>query len=416
MQQGVTFYIATAALGAVLLVKLPSLVRGWRSPLVRTVNAMILLHCAGFFFAAPPTVTVVNRLSGVSNFSALLVHCILCAYACTCLALMENWRGDKAGRHHTRWRVRVWIVGHCLVVMAVIVCFVLGDVPDERPTDFDTYYANAPFIGEMLVFYLSSNVVAAGGATVVCWRWSRNIRKEIRTNGSATADGWLRASLYVLGAGFLSHFISGSLKLLAIAARWNGRNWDVLNDLVCEYAPLGAMIVTLGFLLPVFGPWLTERLVKPGRTYLALAPLMRVVRPSVTSGTDSLALTTPWYADPEQRLVNRMTNIQDWLLQLRPYCAEAIRELAHREAVQKGACRPDAVAAGLAAMLRAAADARARSTPADEGESRRAAHALRSAETEYGDLMVRVSRALQPRCQSHRRGAVPMSGARRPPT
>lgn len=137
---------------------------------------------------------------------------------------------------------------------------------------------------------------------------------------------------------------------------------------------------------------------------------MRVVRPPVTSGPHSLALTTPWYAGPEQHLVNRMTNIQDWMLQLRPYCADAIRELAHREAVQQGACRPDAVAAGLAAMLRAAADARARSTPADEDESRRAAHALRSSETEYGDLMVRVSRAMPTRREPHRRGAVPVAG------
>ncbi|GAA3274818.1 MAB_1171c family putative transporter [Streptomyces lavendulae] len=416
MQQGVNFYIPAAALAAVLLVKLPALVRGWRSPLVRTVNALILLHCAGFFFSAPPTVTAVNRLTGISNFSALLVHCILCAYACTCLALMENWRGDKAGRPRTRWRVRVWILGHCLVVLLVIVCFVLGDVPDERPSDFDTYYANTPFIGEMLVLYLSSSVVAAGGATVVCWSWSLAIRKGIRTDGPATADGWLRASLYVLGAGFLSNFFCGSFKLLAVAARWDGRNWDVLNAGVAEYAPFGAMIVTLGFLLPVFGPWLTERLVEPGRTFLALAPLMRVVRPSATGGPDPLALTTPWYAGPEQHLVNRMTNIQDGMLRLRPYCADGIREQAHREAVRKGASRPDAVAAGLAAMLHAAADARARAAPADEDESRRAARALRSSETEYGDLMVRVSRALPPRREPHRRGAVPMAGARRPPT
>ncbi|WP_328929081.1 hypothetical protein OG429_33985 [Streptomyces sp. NBC_00190] len=407
-------YVPAAALGVVLLVKLPALVRGWRSPLVRTVNTLIFLHCAGFFFSAPPTVTVVNRVTGVCNFSAVLVQCILCAYACTCLALIENWRGDTEGRAHTRRRVRLWILGHLLVGVAVISCFILGDAPDERQRDFDTYYATTPYISEMLLLYLLANIVAAAAATIVCWRWTLAIRKETRTNGSSTADDWLRAGLYVLVAGFLANLTYGVVKLLAVAARWTGRNWDVLNDRAASFSSIAAVIVTLGFLLPIFGPWFTERLAKPVSTFLALAHLMRVVRPPATSAPGPLALATPWYAGPEQHLVNRMTNIQDCILQLRPYCSDGIRELAYREAVLKGARRPDAVAAGLAAMLEAAADARARTAPVGDDESCRAAHALRSSETEYCDLLVRISRAL--RLRPRHRGAAPMAGAQRSPT
>ncbi|MEU3917603.1 DUF6545 domain-containing protein [Streptomyces sp. NPDC029004] len=385
-------YIPAAALGIVLAVKLPSLVRRWRSPMVRSVNAVIFLQAAAFFFSAPPTITVVNEMSGVSNFSAVLVYCILSAYACACRVLMENWREDVEVLAHTRRRVRRWIWGHVVVTILLIGCFVLGEAPVERQRDFETYYANTPFMREMVLLCLLAVTAAAAAAAAACWNWARDIRRECPQR-KTPAEGLLRIGLTVLAVGFLTNVTYGVAKLVAVVAAWSGRDWEPLNRAAVSFACLGTLLIAVGFLIPIAGPWIAARVFGPLWTLRSLGPLRRTLcRAGGPRGP--VRLSTPWNAGPGRRLTDRMTDIHDRMLELGAYCSEEVRADAYARAREGGRTEAESVAFGLAAMFTAAADARALAMPADKEQGVVAVRALRAAEAEYRDLLVGISRAL----------------------
>ncbi|WP_426368604.1 MAB_1171c family putative transporter [Streptomyces sp. E-08] len=385
-------YLPAAALGVVLAVKSPSLVRRWRTPLVRSVNAVIFLQAAAFFFSAPPTIRVVNETTGISNVSAVLVYCLLSGYACACRVLMENWREDARVQPRARRRVRRWIWGHVAVTVLLVGCFALGDAPVERPRDFETYYAGTPFIREMVLLCLFAVTAAATAAAVACRRWARDIRRE-HPGRRTSAEGALRLGLTVLTVGFLSNVVYGVAKLVAIVGTWTGRAWEPLNQAAVSFVGLGTLLVSAGFLIPIVVPWLALRVFGPLRTLRALGPLRHAVR--LRGGRHRMRLSTPWYAGPGRRLTDRMTELHDRLLELGPYCSDEVRAHACAEARRGGGTEAGWAAAGLAAMFTAAADARGRGASSDAERGAVAVRALRAAEAEHGDLLVALSRAVR---------------------
>ncbi|MEV4949067.1 DUF6545 domain-containing protein [Streptomyces sp. NPDC053755] len=391
-QESVNLYLPAAALGVVLLVKLPSLVRRWRTPMVCSVNAVIFFQAAAFFFSAPSTIVFVNRVTGIANFSALMVYCLLSAYACACRVLMENWREDARVAPRTRRRVRRWIWGHVVVAVLLVVCFTLGEAPVERQRDFETYYANTPFIREMVLLCLLACTAAAAAAAAACRKWARDIRRKCPERKSP-AGGALHIGLSVLTLGFLTNVTYGVAKLVAVAGAWAGHDWEAINQVGMAFACLGTVLVAAGFLIPLVVPWLTARVFGPLCMLRALGPLRRAVR----AGCDRdgrMRLTTPWYAGPGRRLTDRMTDIHDRMLELGAYCSEEVRAHAYARARRAGRTESESVATGLAAMVTAATDARARGVRADPAQGAAAIRALRAAEAEHHDLLVGISRAL----------------------
>ncbi|QES47416.1 hypothetical protein DEJ50_05845 [Streptomyces venezuelae] len=400
IHEGADYYVPAAVLGAALLAKLPALVRGWRSATVRTVNALLLLPCAGFILSSPPTVTAVNRLTGISNLSALLVHCIMTAYACASLVLLDYWRAESADCPRTRRRVRVWKTGCCVVIAALVGLFALGDVPVERPRDFDTYYAATPFISEMLVLYLLGYIAAGVATTVVCWSWLLDVgRRTARQETKTSVDRPLQIGLLVLVVAALANIVFGLFKLTAIAARWAGRDWDVLNNSLSPFMSASGMMIGVGLLVPAYGPALIDRVWHPLLGIRALRPLWRLVTRSGLTPGSRMFLPPPWYAGPEQALLYRMTTIHDWMLSLCVHCTDEAREAGYRQAKEGGVAEREAVAAGLAAMFTAAAEARARTSPPAAESTEQGAlavAAVRAAEAADRDLLVSISRALAP--------------------
>jgi hypothetical protein len=333
------------------------LVKGWRDPLVRSVGVVIALASVSFFFAAPATIAAVNDISGIPNFSGPLVYVLISAFSASCLLLIVNWRGGSP--QYIRRISRRWQTGYLLVVTALIVLFALGDAPVERLTDFDTYYATSPFIAEMIVLYLLAHMTAALVTSSLCWRWALQVH------------GWLRAGLWTLVVGWLLNLAFSSFKLAAVVARWAGQDWSELST---TFAPLasamGAACATVGFVLPLTGPWLvsTNRILT---SYWKLGPLWRELAGAAPH--TSLAGPIPWYSSPRTHLTRREAGIQDGL-RLVGLCFDGeVRSHAHRAALADGRTAAEAASIGHAAMIAAAAAATrlgisaARDTTSDSG-------------------------------------------------
>ncbi|MEU3597717.1 MAB_1171c family putative transporter [Streptomyces sp. NPDC006798] len=341
------YYFPAALLAVVLAAKLPALVRGRDNPLIRSVCALIATAALCFFFAAPPTISAVNELTGIPNVSAPLVYTIMGVFDCSCLVLIVNWRGGPPER--VRRRIRQWIAGYAVATAAVPVLFLLGEAPVERLRDLDTYYAGTPYVREMIVVYLGAHLVSATVTTVLCLRWARLV------------GGWLRAGLIVLAGGFVLNWAFGAAKLTAVVAAWSGTDWSRLSTVVAPpIAAVGALVMAAGFLIPLVGPRLGEQAVS-WTTYRRLDPLWRLLRgtPGATAGGPGASA----WASPRTRRTVRETLIHDRLLTLGPLLDDGVRRTARELAAAGGARPEDAEAIGLAAMVRTAVAHRA---PDDE--------------------------------------------------
>jgi len=340
---GSSYYIPAAAMGVALAAKAPALIRGWRDPLLRSVGVLLALAGLVFLFAAPPTIGKVNALTGIPNVSAPLVYCVLSAFSASCLVLIINWRGGPP--EVTRRLSRRWISGYGVVSVALVVLFVLGDAPEERLRDLDTYYANTPFIREMIVLYLAALTVAGVAMNVMCWRWAIQVR------------GWLRAGLLVIAFGFLFNIPYAATKFIAVVAQWNGGDLDYLStDVAPVLASAGAQISAVGFCLPlacqrVGDSWTTWS------TYRRLGPLWRELKP--VSAFADRAVRISWWSPAELQVTQRESDIHDGMLGLYPYFDSEVRSLAYDAAVAAGSEPAQAQAEADAVMVTAAVRARA---------------------------------------------------------
>ncbi|MER6122433.1 MAB_1171c family putative transporter [Streptomyces sp. NPDC001795] len=340
---GSSYYLPAAAMGVALAVKAPALTRSWRDPLLRSVCALLALAGLVFFFAAPPTIAKVNDLTGVTNFSAPLVYCLLSAFSASCLVLVVNWRGGPPDE--TRRTSRRIIAGYGVVIAALITLFALGHAPVERLVDFDTYYARTPYMREMIVLYLLALTVAGVAMNFMCGRWALQVR------------GWLRAGLLIIVTGYLFNLAYLSTKFTAVIARWYGLDLDYLSsDAAPVLASAGAQISAVGFCLPlacqrVGDSWSTWS------TYRRLGPLWRELRP-VSAHADR-GVRIAWWSAAELQVTQRESDIHDGMLSLYPYFDSEVRARAYDAAVAAGSESAQAQAEADAVMVAVAVRARA---------------------------------------------------------
>ncbi|MCY0935377.1 MAB_1171c family putative transporter [Streptomyces sp. H34-S4] len=341
--KGQDYYTPAAAMAIALAFKLPTLRNNWRDPLVRSVCALLTLAGAVFTFAAPPTIAAVNRWTGIPNFSAPFVYCLITAFSAACLVLIVNWRGGPP--EETRRVSRTWILGYSAVIVALMVLFVLGDAPVERLRDFDTYYANTPFIREMIALYLVAHNAAAIVMVAMCWRWSLQVR------------GWLRAGLMIIVMGYVFNLCYDATKMTAVVARWSGHDLDWLSTSVAPpVASIGGNISAVGFVLPLVCQRLSDNW-QNWSTYRRLGTLWREVRSCGPEGAPSVRMA--WWSAAELRMIQRESDIHDSFLHLGPYFDQGHRDDALTRALGAGADEETARAVADAAMVAAAVRARA---------------------------------------------------------
>ncbi|MES4887626.1 MAB_1171c family putative transporter [Streptomyces sp. NPDC096012] len=298
----ISFWIPAALLTVALAIKLPSIIRLWRDPLMRAVGGLLLLACAVFVFCTPSMIARVNRLTGVPNFSAPLCYSLITALSGACLLLIVTWRNGRADRsaanRHVRRRVVRAYVG---VIIALWGLFLLADVPVERIRDLDTYYAETPFIREEILLYLVAHGAACLIASRLIWNWAH----------ADGLDAWLRWGLKLLGAGCVLNLVFSGSKLTAVVAHWCGRDLDWLStNLAPPVASLAAILVAAGFILPHAGQYLHDRW-RVRRAHRELGRLYRLMRAASGDRVPFVLRATP-----ELRLTRRETFIRDALLQL----------------------------------------------------------------------------------------------------
>lgn len=225
--------------------RLPVLIRRWKDPLLRSVSVLLALGGLVFFsfFAASPTIAKVNAFFGITNFSAPLVYCLLTAANAAVISLTITWRGGSEQRRvvATRW----CLGGYGLVMIALYTLFVLGDAPVERLRDFDTYYATAPFLREMIVLCLSAHAFATVVLAPLCRRWSHDVTGVLRAGHGL--DGLSTSIAPPLAA--LSTFCQGIGFALPAVSRSVTRQWLSWS----EYRRLAPLWASLRGWLPV-GP------------------------------------------------------------------------------------------------------------------------------------------------------------------
>ncbi|AXE23824.1 hypothetical protein C0216_10450 [Streptomyces globosus] len=340
---GQDYYIPAAALAVALAFKLPALRNNWRDPLLRSVCALLILAGSVFTFAAPPTIAAVNGWTGVTNFSAPLVYCLITMFSASCLVLIVNWRGGPP--EQTRRTSRRWIVGYGVIVVVLVVLFLLGEAPVERLRDFDTYYANTPYIRYMIALYLTAHLVAAVVMVAMCLRWSLQVR------------GWLRTGLMIIVAGYVFNLSYDATKISAVVARWFGHDLDDLSTYAAPpLASIGALVSAVGFVLPLVCQRMSDNW-QTWNTYRRLGPLWAEVQPCAPSGTPCVKMS--WWSPPELRVIQRESDIHDAFLHLGPYFDERHRDRAYELAVAGGADEDTARTVGEAAMVSAAVRAHA---------------------------------------------------------
>ncbi|MFI9601330.1 MAB_1171c family putative transporter [Streptomyces sp. NPDC052043] len=341
------FYVCGLILLLVCALKIPALLRRRHDTLLRAACLLLFAGGCQLILAAPDSITTLNRLTGTPNIAAAAVYAVTTAFAGASLLLIINWR--PAPPERTRRFSRLCVSAYSLVVVAVIVLFWAGDAPVEQVTLFDVYYAETPYIRELIVTYLVAQGVAMMAAGILCWRWSREVR------------GSLRAGLRILALAYLIIVCYDLIRLVAVAARWTGHHLDFLVDEVSvRLAAPVAVLGAVGFALPLAGPRVagTARAVRQLRQ---LTPLWRALRDVPTPG--AIRASLPWWRTPPAVLLTaRRTALYDALLTLSPYCDPAVRAAAYEAALRHGDDTPRAAVTADAAVILVARD-RQRANP-----------------------------------------------------
>ncbi|MFF4300179.1 MAB_1171c family putative transporter [Streptomyces sp. 900105755] len=344
-------YLAGAVFGLSCVVLLRRPLAAPRNPLTVSTCVAIVLGALVFVCSAPLTLSAVNRLTGIANFGAPLTYGMLSAYSCSLLVLLINWRGGTPAR--IRRLVLRTMAAYGALIVAIVVLFTLAGPSTERLTDLDTYYANTPYMREMIVLYLLGHSAATLVMCAVCVTWSREV------------TGLLRTGLRLILTGILLDVVGFQLaKYTALVARWSGHDLDFLSTGVAPpMASLGALTCSLGFVLPRLLP-VALACRRDLDDLRGLGPLWSEVRFASLAPKPPMAVWQP----PRVRLHWREVSIHDGLLALAPYFDDGVRERARDAALHEGRSAHEARVAAEAAMVsdaarRAAAHEEPRTTP-----------------------------------------------------
>ena len=370
----VMVYLAAAVFGLSCTVLLRRPWRIPRDPLTVSTCAAIVLGSLALVCSAPLTLGTVNRLTGIPNFGAPLTYGMLSAYSCSLLVLLIHWRGGSPAR--IRHMVLRSMAAYGALIVTIVVLFTLADPSTERLTDLDTYYANTPYMREMILLYLLGHSAATLALCTVCVTWAREVTGLLRTGLQLILLGTL---LDVVGFQFV--------KYAALVARWSGHDLDFLSTGVAPpMASLAALTCSAGFALPRLLPMARAHW-RDLNDLRGLGPLWSEVRFASIAPKPPSALRQL----PRMRLHWREVSIHDGLLALTPYFDDSLRERTRDAALHEGRSAHEARVIAEAAMV---ADAARRATAQEQPFNTPSTYRLYATEVSDTGGLVELARAL----------------------
>ncbi|MEU6091424.1 MAB_1171c family putative transporter [Streptomyces sp. NPDC047085] len=352
---GLINYISCGILWLGLLAKAPDVARNRRDPFLLSISSVLAFASLCFLLGAAPTVGFINQVSGVPNLAAPLTYATITAYSAAHVILIVHWRGGPT----TARTARRWVLVYAAVLAGIAVTYALGDASEERRTDFDTYYATTPFIAEMIVLYLVAHLTAVTVSASRSLGWARRVH------------GPLRAGLLTMGLGTLVTAGYGVSKIVAVIARWCGRDWSVLGTTIAPAcAGLGAALTVVGILVPLVGHHLTHH-ARLWREYMRLRPLEQALEGLLKR--EHLRIPRPSRPSPAVWLAWRQNSIYNGLHYLDRYVDSALFQRTYADRLRLSDDLAEAEAAAWAtaitAATRAAREGRAMPSSVDETRS-----------------------------------------------
>jgi hypothetical protein len=172
------------------------------------------------------------------------------------------------------------------------------------------------------MLYLVAHMVSAVVAASILWAWFKELANQ----------KWLRRAVICLQVAYALGLIFDIAKVVAIGARWSGRNLDWLSTYVAPpFAIAEALLVAVGFIGGQVGPLAEDRW-NMWRTHQRLAPLWALMQ----TVSDAPAPATGRVSGTELQLEHRKARINDGLLELAPHLSRSRREQACRDALVEG--------------------------------------------------------------------------------
>jgi len=338
-------YLSAAATGIIALgFKFRHLRRQWGTPQLWAVIVTVLVASLTWWCASPQSIHLLNRATGITNFTAPLVYCLGTAFAGSAMVLAIFWRFPPA----LAWpRAITVIVAYAVAIAAIPALFSVSDVSAERITDFETYYARQPTVAAFLMIYIIMSGIGSGLITFGCLKWARSDDLADRP--------WLRRGLRLYGVAALLGFVTYVEKFLAVISSWFGLHWlDTANTVVPVVVALPSMLSALGaIVLPIWGPRLPllRRWMHRWAAFWTLRPMHRSLRrvdPAVVLATRRKSL------DPHHRVRRQLIELGDLEWILRRHFDRSVEETARRLGQDASLSDEDLSATVHAAQLKAA--------------------------------------------------------------
>ncbi|MFI6055866.1 MAB_1171c family putative transporter [Streptomyces violascens] len=326
-------------IGALMLVLAAFKLRAWRrqpGPALLVMGVVSLVSAVSFLCSAPVIAEIINRSSGISFLSLLLVYLARMLFSAGAIALVLLWSPpSQRADSHQAWAVpydavrsdvrRRVVFVYSPVITAMAILFAIFHPGMDSSVALDTTYADRPTVLSYLLIYQAGFVWAL-------WQLGRTSWKHSVTLDSSDL---LRRNLRRLTLGCVligGYCLSKIVAVVGAAADHHALDW--LGSIVGPLSGcVGCLVLASGWAGAAVTTWRQRR-----ADYRALHPLWA----AAMQVDGRLALDEPlrpwaeWLAtrDLEWRITRRTREIRDGQLALRPWIAADLVELARHQATQ----------------------------------------------------------------------------------
>jgi hypothetical protein len=241
-----------------------------RNPALWSLVLSIAFPAVAFTLATPEAHRAVDHAVESANFTTLLIYSSVVAYSANTLVMLLYWQlpARQAGR-----RARLVAAVYLPLLVAMAVLFLCGRVPAEHPDDFDETYARRPLIGAFLLVFVVAMGVGLAAVSRRSWLLARHVA------GRQVRRPWLYRGLRLVAIGSATSGGYCVNRVILVVGDWTGHSPSSASGVGVACAVVAAVLITIGFTLPSWGPQLSTVVsrLRHGVAYLRLYPLWSVM-------------------------------------------------------------------------------------------------------------------------------------------